>query len=74
MAENEILLDSNIYFHFAIDFHPLLPGGYQVNNDTYQLSVIDDLQSEFEASSRLQNKFYWIDCIQVFEELRPISW
>jgi hypothetical protein len=60
MADIDILLDSNIYFHFAIDCHPLLPGDYQVNSDNYHLSVIDDLQSEFESSPRLQSKFYWI--------------
>ena len=60
MTDIEILLDSNIYFHFAIDFHPLLPGPYEANSQSYRLSVIDDLQREFERNSRLQNKFYWV--------------
>ncbi len=60
MAEAEILLDSNIYFHFAVDFHPLLPGNYNITNDIYTLSVIDNLQQELEASPRLQSKFYWV--------------
>ncbi|NQU65247.1 MAG: hypothetical protein HQ517_13325 [SAR324 cluster bacterium] len=60
MAETEILLDSNIYFRFALDFHPLLPGNYNIKNDNYTLSVIDNFQRELEESPRLQSKFYWV--------------
>jgi hypothetical protein len=59
MAKIDILLDSNSYFHFAIDFHPLLPGNYHIHNDSYRLSIIDNLQQELDASPRLQSKFYW---------------
>lgn len=59
MAQTKILLDSNSYFRLAQNIHPLLFETFGGND--YTLYVHSDLMTEFKRSSRLQNKFHWVD-------------
>lgn len=55
----KILVDSNVYFRLAFNFHPLLSVSFGDKN--YTLYVIDDFQQEFDNNPRLQKKFHWVD-------------
>ncbi|MEZ4599652.1 MAG: hypothetical protein R2940_07670 [Syntrophotaleaceae bacterium] len=55
----KILVDSNVYFRLALNFHPLLSVSFGDKN--YTLYVIDDFQDEFDNNPRLQRKFNWVD-------------
>lgn len=59
MAQTKILLDSTSYFRLAQDVHPLLFQTFGEKN--YTLYVHGDLMREFQRSSRLQNKFHWVN-------------
>jgi hypothetical protein len=58
VAQRKILLDSNAYFRLAQTFHPLLH--VEFGEDCHCLYVIRELQQEFNRSSRLQTKFFWV--------------
>lgn len=57
--QTKILIDSNVYFRLALNFHPLLSVSFGEKN--YTLYVIDDFQKEFDNNPRLQRKFHWVD-------------
>ncbi len=55
-----ILLDSNAYFRLARTVHPLLAGTFSTN-PAYSLYVLADLDDEYLTSSKLKNKFEWVN-------------
>lgn len=59
MAKIRILLDSNAYLRLANSFHPLLHESFGKQN--YVIYVIPEFQKEFEKSTRLKNKFGWVN-------------
>ena len=72
MAQTKILVDSNSYFRLAQNIHPLLCVSF--GRKDYTLYVHADLNQEFRASSRLQNKFHWVsDSEYVENRKRSIS-
>lgn len=54
-----ILVDSNAYFRLAQNIHPLLKTPFG-KNPRYCLGVIQELDNEYNRSTRLQSKFYWV--------------
>lgn len=58
MAQSKVLLDSNSYFRLARSIHPLL--FVEFGKPAYCLYVIDELDDEFERSSRLRSNFHWV--------------
>ena len=73
MARSRILLDSNAYFRLARSIRPLLDtefGGVE----RFALYVIEDLAAEYGRSTRLKNKFSWLqDDEYVANRKRPLS-
>lgn len=59
MAQRKILVDSNSYFRLAKEIHPLL--FQEFGSDCYCLYVLDELQQEYERSSRLKTQFGWVN-------------
>ena len=68
MPQRKLLLDSNAYFRLAQSVRPLL--GVEFGADCICLYVITDLQREFDRSSRLQNRFPWVDTPEYVENRR----
>lgn len=58
MAQTKILVDSNSYFRLALNLHPLLCTPF--GKEDFTLYIHKDLRAEFDANSRLQNKFHWV--------------
>ena len=65
MSQTTLLLDSNAYFRLAHQIHPLLKICFGQNN--YCLGILEDLDTEFNRSQRLQTKFYWVSQKQYSE-------
>ena len=59
MAQCKVVLDSCAYLRLAQTVHPLL--GVEFGPDRRCLYVIREFQQEFDGSTRLQNKFPWVD-------------
>jgi hypothetical protein len=59
MPQSKILIDSNIYFRLAQSIRPLLKTEFGAQN--YSLYVIKELQQEFDKSTRLRNRFPWVN-------------
>lgn len=59
MAQNKILVDSNVYFRLAQSIRPLLK--VEFGNKKYCLYVIKELQDEYNKSSRLRNRYPWVN-------------
>jgi hypothetical protein len=59
MSESRILLDSNAYFRLAQSIRPLLNTPFGKEN--YCLYVLKELQTEYERSPRLKEKFSWVN-------------
>jgi predicted nuclease of predicted toxin-antitoxin system len=57
MAQTKIIVDSNSYFRLAQNIHPLLCQPF--GKEKYTLYMHAELNAEFRASPRLQNKFEW---------------
>ena len=57
MAQTKILVDTNTYFRLAQSIHPLLKTSF--GQPPYVLVITEDLEKEFNRSSRLQGKFGW---------------
>jgi hypothetical protein len=54
-----ILLDTNAYLRLADTLHPLLNNSFCTEDVT--LFLIPEFQIEFDRSSRLKNKFGWVN-------------
>lgn len=65
MVPYKIYLDSNSYFRLARDIHPLL--FEEFGEKRYCLYVVNELQEEFNRSSRLQTKFHWVNEHKYFQ-------
>lgn len=59
MPESRILLDTNAYFRLAQSIRPLLNAAFGDQNHT--LYVLKELQTEYEKSPRLTNRFAWVN-------------
>lgn len=59
MAQSKILIDTNAYFRLAQSIRPLLKTEFGAAS--YCLYVIKELQDEYNKSSRLRNKFPWVN-------------
>jgi len=59
-APRVILLDSCAYFRLARSIHPLLAGTFGPP-PPYSLFVLAVLDDEYRTSSRLKNKFEWVN-------------
>ena len=59
-APRVILLDSCVYFRLARSLHPLLSGTFGPP-PPYSLFVLAVLDDEYMTSSRLKNKFEWVN-------------
>lgn len=59
MAQSKILVDTNAYFRLAQSIRPLLKTEF--GEPPYCLYVIKELQDEYSRSSRLRNKFPWVN-------------
>lgn len=59
-APRVILLDSCVYFRLARSLHPLLAGTFGPP-PPYSLFVLAALDDEYLTSSRLKNKFEWVN-------------
>ncbi len=59
MAYTKILLDTNTYLRLGNSIRPLLNDPFGENK--YSLFIHKELQLELDRSSRIQNKFYWIN-------------
>jgi hypothetical protein len=59
-APRVVLLDSCSYFRLARSIHPLLAGTFGPP-PPYSLFVLSDLDDEYLTSSRLKNKFEWVN-------------
>ncbi len=58
MTSCNIILDSCSYFRLAQSFHPLLKTSF--GKEKHCLGVIPELDKEYEKSSILRNKFFWV--------------
>ena len=59
MPQTKVLLDSNAYFRLAKSIHPLL---FEVFGATeYCLYVLKEMEDEWSRSTRLKNKFAWVN-------------
>lgn len=73
MARSRILLDSNAYFRLARSIHPLLDVEFG-GDERYALYVIDEMVVEYGRSTRLKNKFAWLQNAEyVANRQRPLS-
>ena len=68
MAQTKILVDSNSYFRLAQNIHPLLCQAF--GSEEYTLYIHSDLNAEFRCSSRLLNKFHWVEAQDYIENRR----
>lgn len=68
MAQTKILVDSNSYFRLAQNIHPLLCQPF--GSEEYTLYIHADLNAEFRCSSRLRNKFHWVEAQDYIENRR----
>lgn len=59
MAQTKIIVDSNSYFRLAQNIHPLLCQPFGVEDFTLYMHA--DLTNEIRGSSRIQNRFHWIE-------------
>lgn len=59
-APRVVLLDSCSYFRLARSIHPLLAGTFGPP-PPYSLFVLSSLDDEYLTSSRLKNKFEWVN-------------
>lgn len=59
-APRVVLLDSCAYFRLARSIHPLLAGSFGLA-PPYSLFVLAALDNEYLTSSRLKNKFEWVN-------------
>ncbi|MDD2711257.1 MAG: hypothetical protein PHV34_25045 [Verrucomicrobiae bacterium] len=55
----DVLLDSNAYFRFALSIHPLLKELFG-ESPQYSLHVLAELDDEYNTSTRLRHKFEWV--------------
>lgn len=58
MGQTKIIVDSNSYFRLAQNIHPLLCQPF--GNENFTLYMHVDLTNEIRASSRIQNRFDWV--------------
>ncbi len=59
MSQTKILIDTNTYLRLAQSIRPLL--GNSFGKDNFTLYIHKEIENELNRSSRLQNKFYWIE-------------
>ncbi len=59
MSQNKVLLDTNAYLRLAQNIRPLL--FVEFGGKKHCLYVIDEFENEFSRSSRLKNKFEWVN-------------
>jgi len=59
MAQTKIIVDSNSYFRLAQNIHPLLCQPF--GKEDYTLYMHADLASEIRGSSRIRNRFDWVE-------------
>jgi hypothetical protein len=59
MAQTKIIVDSNSYFRLAQNIHPLLCQPF--GNEDYTLYMHADLAGEIRGSSRIRNRFDWVE-------------
>jgi hypothetical protein len=55
----QVLTDTNSYLRIARELHPLLGRNY--GTIPYLLNIHRDFDIEYSSSSRLQNKFHWVN-------------
>ena len=65
MAQTKIIVDTNSYFRLAQNIHPLLKTSF--GEQEYTLYMHADLNREIKGSSRLQNKFHWVNELEYKE-------
>lgn len=58
MAQTKIIVDSNSYFRLAQNIHPFLCKPF--GEELYTLYMHADLTEEIQASSRIRNRFDWV--------------
>jgi predicted nuclease of predicted toxin-antitoxin system len=58
MAQTKIIVDSNSYFRLAQNIHPFLCQPF--GEEDYTLYMHADLTEEIHASSRIRNRFDWV--------------
>ncbi|GBD90611.1 hypothetical protein BMS3Abin04_01328 [bacterium BMS3Abin04] len=59
MPQIKILLDTNTYLRLAKSIHPLL--GIEFGKEKFTLYIHKEIEIELNRSSRLQNKFNWME-------------
>ena len=59
MPQTKILLDTNTYLRLAQSIRPLL--GIEFGKEKFTLYIHKEIETELNRSSRLQNKFNWIE-------------
>lgn len=58
MPPVRLVLDSNSYFRLARSIRPLLDASF--GPEPCRLAVLKELDEEFNRSTRLQSKFFWV--------------
>jgi predicted nucleic acid-binding protein len=72
MKQSKILLDTCSYLRLAKNIYPLLKQIFGDNN--FCLYITKEFQKEYEKSSRLQNKFEWVNTPEFVENRnKPIN-
>jgi len=70
MAYTKILLDTNTYLRLGNSIRPLL--GAPFGKENYALFLHKEIQTELNRSSRLKNKFYWVNQEEHIKERKKI--
>jgi len=71
MAQNKILVDTNVYLRLAQSIHPLLKTPFGAKN--YCLYILPELSTEYHNSQKLKNSFSWFTHNEYYEN-RNCSW